>query len=273
MREGIRTQAIALPLTAVVCAALIFLLRGEVHLINLITAKDISLHFNFAEMMVGFAIYMKTSIDFSIFIGRLMQKNTGLKSRIAIEIGTAVGNGIGTFLVLLLWALFKEVNWLLAIMVGLASLVLFRLAKDGLEEIDIDGRKEGLFTKVLSAFDKALTKVNDIIDPLLSRILPGNGIKVTTVTKFSSLILMSFTVPFILGLDDFAGYVPLHRAPTVYSFAIGVLVGHMVLNIFLFLSPKRTVDIVKNHVISFIGSVVFVILALLGIKEVIHLLV
>jgi hypothetical protein len=79
---------------------------------------------------------------------------------------------------------------------------------------------------------------------------------------------MAFTVPFILGLDDFAGYVPLFNIVNVYGFAIGVFLGHMILNIFLFISPQHTIKIVKNAYISFTGSIVFIGLAVWGLVEV-----
>jgi hypothetical protein len=83
---------------------------------------------------------------------------------------------------------------------------------------------------------------------------------------------VSFTVPFILGLDDFAGYVPLFNVVNVFGFAIGVFLGHMVLNIFLYLSPKRTIQAVKNPIISLVGSIAFVLLAGWGLFEAYKLL-
>jgi len=52
---------------------------------------------------------------------------------------------------------------------------------------------------------------------------------------FLPLCVFSFTVPFILGLDDFAGYVPLFDLINVFGFAIGVFSGHMFLNIMLYI--------------------------------------
>jgi hypothetical protein len=86
------------------------------------------------------------------------------------------------------------------------------------------------------------------------------------------LFLFSFSIPFILGLDDFAGYVPLFNIVNVLGFGIGVFAGHMILNIFLFLSPSRTIALVKNAYISFAGSVAFVLLAVWGLFEVIKIL-
>jgi cadmium resistance protein CadD (predicted permease) len=73
------------------------------------------------DVLVGITIYLKTSIDFAIFIGRLMQKYQGWKNRIMIEIGTALGNITGTLVILVLWDIFREVKFLMAIMIVIAA--------------------------------------------------------------------------------------------------------------------------------------------------------
>ena len=89
---------------------------------------------------------------------------------------------------------------------------------------------------------------------------------------FWGLFSFSFTVPFVLGLDDFAGYVPLFNVVNVFGFAIGVFAGHMVLNALLFISPDRTIKAVKNPLIAFLGSIAFVLLAVWGLVEVYKIL-
>jgi hypothetical protein len=84
---------------------------------------------------------------------------------------------------------------------------------------------------------------------------------------FAQLFVFSFSVPFILGLDDFAGYVPLFNIVNVFGFSIGVFLGHMILNIFLFLSPKKTTEVVGNAYIALIGGLAFILLALWGFYE------
>lgn len=58
----------------------------------------------------------------------------------------------------------------------------------------------------------------------------------------------------------------------IYGFSIGVFLGHMLLSIALFISPKKTVEIVSAPLIMFIGGFAFIIIALWGFYEVIHLL-
>ena len=88
---------------------------------------------------------------------------------------------------------------------------------------------------------------------------------------WKKLLLFSFSVPFILGLDDFAGYVPLFSIIKVFGFAIGVLLAHTLLNIALFLNPEFTIKIVKNQWVSFFGTLAFVGLALWGLLEVVKI--
>lgn len=268
-----RDQVIALVLTVTTCAALIVMLWGEIRLLNLFTTDDLSLKVRWSDVLIGMTIYLKTAIDFAIFIGRLMGKNTGLKGRIGIEIGTALGNALGTMVILLIWTFFKEVTWLLALMVFVASLVLFRLAEDGMEHIDADNPTyPSWFRNFISAFENVLKKLNAITGPFLNKLIPSRSLKVETSKTFKALLIISFTIPFILGLDDFAGYVPLFNVVNVFGFGIGVFVGHMVLNVLLYLSPEKTIAAVKNPIISFIGSIAFSLLAIWGLIEAVKLI-
>lgn len=273
MKKTTRNQLIALPLTVLTCIVLVGFLFVEIVILNRFSSDDISLHVRLGDILIGLTIYLKTSIDFAMFIGRLMEKNPGLKGRIGIEIGTAFGNAAGTFGILLIWTFFKEVDWLLAIMIFIAALVLIRLAQDGLEHIDTDKPSyPAAFRKGVKTFDRGLGFINKGLNPLLSRLLPSRSLKVTKQVGLWSLLTLAFTVPFILGLDDFAGYVPLFDVVNVFGFAIGVFVGHMILNIFLFISPKRTIALVKNPIISLVGSIAFILLAALGLFEAYKLL-
>ncbi len=258
-------QILPLILTFVVCAFLVLILFLEIVLLNksAISRIPISTIVRIGEVGVGITIYLKTSIDFAIFIGRLMSEYVGWKNRIMIEIGTAAGNAAGTLGILVVWDLFREVPFLMAIMISLAALVLIRMAEDGLDHAKVSGWVIG--------FKKVLHTINHITAPLLSRIIPDISFKGKKKVGYKSLFIFAFTIPFILGLDDFAGYIPLFNVINVFGFAIGVFVGHMILNIFLFLSPKKTIQVVENPVISLFGSVAFVGLALWGLYEAIHL--
>lgn len=272
-RNPFARSSVPILLTGVICLVLASLIRGEIIVLNRVTIEDILLKIRLQDVLIGMTIYLKTSVDFAIFIGNLMSEFRGVKNRIAIEIGTAFGNALGTMVVLGIWNLFKDVDWLLALMIVWAALVLFKLAEDGLEHFDENQASfpSGL-RKIVAYYEMALGRINKIFAPLLHKVMPNLSMKPKAKLNIWQLTLFSFTIPFILGLDDFAGYVPLFSTVNVWGFAIGVIVGHMILNIFLFISPKRTVELVKNPSIALLGSLVFVLLAIWGLWEVVKIL-
>ncbi len=267
-----KRQVLPLILTFVVFVVLVGALWLEIFGLNQITTTDILLRIRWVDVLVGLTIYLKTSIDFAIFIGRLMEKNSDWKSRIAIEVGTALGNALGTMAILLVWTFFKEVRWLLAAMVFLAALVLFKLAEDSLEHVTDDGIGFSGVKKAARLLEKVLGKLNALVAPVLKFILPNMKATKEGSLRFWPLFLTSFTIPFILGMDDFAGYVPLFSIVNVFGFGTGVFLGHMVLNLFLYLSPERTIKAVKNSLISFIGSLAFIGLGIWGLIEVVKII-
>lgn len=274
MEESLfKRQILPISMTVVIAAALCLFLWIEIIVLNKFTSGGISLTVRWYDVLIGLTIYLKTSIDFAIYIGHLMSRNHGWKSRVAIEIGTAVGNAAGTIIVLAIWAFFKDVKWLLALMILLAALVLFKLAEESLEHAKSEDKKStGFFQKMVAICDVMLHKFNMLVAPVLKYVVPNLSIKEGNNLKFWPLFVLSFTVPFILGLDDFAGYVPLFNVVNVFGFGIGVIAGHMILNMFLYISPSYTIKLVKNPVISFIGSLAFVGLGIWGIHEVIKLI-
>lgn len=269
-------QIVPLVLTAAVFLAGIALLYGEILVMNFFGGDDktISTQIHWGDVLVGMVIYLKTAIDFAIFIGRLMHEYPGWKNRVMIEIGTALGNIFGTLVIILLWNLFREIDILLGLMVVIASLVLLRMAEEGLEHVkDEEGKYKINFGGLELVLENILRRFNRLVAPVLNKIIPKIEIKQNKQLTFFGLIALSFTVPFILGLDDFAGYVPLFNIVNIFGFAIGVFAGHMILNIALFLSPKTTTRLVKHPVISFVGSLAFIGLAVWGLYEASHIFI
>lgn len=269
-RSPALAQFIPLTLTLVVMATLIALLHASLRLLNMLpTAQSIFLQLRWYDVVIGATIYLKTSIDFAIFMGRMMAANPGWRSRVAIEIGTAVGNAVGTIAIITLWVLLKDISILLALMVFIASLVLLELAHASLEHFET--WQTGILPKRIGFFGMhgILDPIKKVIDPLLLRIMPDLSAKMRGKAGLSWTGLLGFaiTVPFILGLDDFAGYVPLFNVVNVYGFAIGVIGAHTLLNIALFLSPTRTINAVKNEVVSFLGALAFIGLGIYGLVE------
>jgi hypothetical protein len=264
------SQLIPLVLTVVILGILQTILHASLALFNHIPGTiPILLIIRPQDVLVGATIYLKTEIDFVILIGRLMDLYPGWRNRVALEVGSAVGNASGTILIIGLWILLKHVDLLLALMVIIASLVLFELAHSGMEYLtnweSAQGIKKWLYT-VLNAF---LDITGIIINPLLFHIIPDLSVSLRGKEGLSWGKLAGFAtnIPFILGLDDFAGYIPLFNVVNVYGFAAGVIGAHTILNICLFLSPKRTIAAVKNEYVSFIGTLAFIGLGIYGLVE------
>lgn len=261
-RSRALAQFVPIALTGVVLAGFLALLHASIALFNLIPSSEkIYLEIRWTDVLVGATIYLKTSIDFAIFIGRMMAANPGWRNRVAIEIGTAAGNAIGTIVIIGLWVTLKEVDLLLALMVFIASLVLFELAHGSLEHIQNERLRKPMHA--------ILDPIKRLIDPILRKVMPdlGAAMRGKAALPWQGLLVFSASVPFILGLDDFAGYVPLFSIVNVYGFAIGVMVSHTILNIALFLSPKKTIEAVKNEVVSFLGALAFIGLGVYGLVE------
>jgi len=273
LKSSFLTQAIPLVLTAVVCGILVLVIWLEVLILNRFTTTDILIQVRWSDVLIGMTIYLKTSVDFAIFIGNLMSTFPGWKNRIMIEVGTAVGNALGTIIVLALWDMFRDIKPLLALMIVWAAVVLFKLAEEGLEHTHEGSYNlPAWFYTLTDKFETVLHVINSWTAPVIDRIMPNLSMRPTANLTMMGLFAFSFKVPFILGLDDFAGYVPVFDIVNVFGFSIGVLSGHMILNALLFISPQRTITIVKHPVISLLGSVAFVLLALWGFREVAHLL-
>jgi len=264
------SQFVPLTLTVVVLGGLLSILHASVYFLNMLPVREhITIAIRWVDVLVGATIYLKTSIDFAILMGRLMATYPGWRGRVAIEIGTAIGNAAGTIAIIAIWVFFKDIHFLLAIMVFCASLVLFELARGGLEHFS-DWEGAGGIKKIsYLTLHSLLESITKITNPVISRVMPdlGANLQGKMGLTWMGLLLFSVSVPFILGLDDFAGYVPLFNVVNVYGFAIGVIGAHTILNIALFLSPQRTITVVKNEYVSFVGTIAFIGLGIYGIVE------
>jgi hypothetical protein len=196
-----------------------------------------------------------------------MKTNPGWKKRIAIELGTAVGNGFGTFLILIIWTVFKAIPPLMIIMIFIAAVVLLRMAQESFEEF-LKQRESFIKLKMpVSLLQDQLNIVNTIFRPILRFFVPNLNLTKTKKLSFINLVIFSLAIPFVLGLDDFAGYIPLFTLINVFGFSIGILLGHMLLTIGLFAFPKRTVEVVKHPIVLIIGGLAFIGLGLYGFYE------
>ncbi len=231
----------------------------------------IILDFRKREVIFGILIFLKTAIDFAIFIGNLMHTNPGWKKKIAIAIGTSIGNAFGTFLILTIWTLLKEVPLLMIISILLSSIILFKLSE---ESFELFLKQKKSFIKIrmpVNLLQNQLDLVNNLFRPLLKFFVPDLNLTRTKKLSFINLITFSFTIPFILGINDFAGYIPVFGYVNVFGFTLGVMLGHMFLTIGLFLVPKVTVKIVKHPIVLIGGGLAFLAIGLFGFYEVVRI--
>ena len=274
MKKILIEQLVPIILTVFTFLVLSTLLYGLLLFLNsFLLQNQVILDFRKRDVLIGIAVYLKTAIDFAIFIGNLMRTNPGWKKRIAIELGTAIGNAFGTFLVLAVWIFFKQIPILMAIMIFIASIILLRMAQESLQEF-LKQKKSFIKMRMpVYLLQSQLNFINKIFRPILGFFVPD--LKLTRAKKlsFANLIVFSFTIPFVLGLDDFAGYISLFSIINVFGFALGVLLGHMFLNIGLFVYPKKTVQIVTHPFVLIGGGFAFIALGLWGFIETAKLLI
>ena len=273
MKKIFIEQFVPLILTVFTFLVLSTVLYGFLLFLNSFLLQDqVILDFRKRDVLIGIAVYLKTAIDFAIFIGNLMRTNPGWQKRIAIELGTAVGNAFGTFLVLTVWIFFKQIPILMATMVFVASVVLFRMAQESFEEFL--KQKKSFIKMRMPAYllQSQLNLVNKLFRPLIGFFVPNLNLTRAKKLTFANLVVFSFTIPFILGLDDFAGYISLFSIINVFGFALGVLVGHMLLNIGLFTFPKKTVQVVTHPFVLIGGGFAFIGLGLWGFIETVRVL-
>ena len=261
-------QAFPIFLTFLTFLGLSTLLYGLLLILSTInTGSPIILDFRRREVLFGIIIYLKTAVDFAIFTGNLMHTNPGWKKRIAIELGTAIGNGFGTFLILIIWTIFRSIPPLMIIMIFIASVVLLRIAQESFEEF-LKQRQSFIKLKMpVSLLQDQLDIVNRIFRPILKFFVPNLNLTKTKKLSFINLIIFSITIPFVLGLDDFSGYIPLFTLINVFGFTLGILLGHMLLTIGLFAFPKKTVEVVKHPIVLVVGGLAFIGLGVYGFYE------
>ncbi len=238
---------------------------GLIHLLNLspLVTEKLTLNFIWGQFFLGIFIYLKTSIDYALFVGSLMEKNEGIKKRIAMNVGTQLGCFVGVTAILVLWVFFKEIRWLMCILLLVAGNVLIGLGDGSQEHFEsLDPRLK----RPLEIFFK-LTRP---VVKFFTFFMPHGEMKATTMSV-KKLFFISGIIPFVLGADDLAGYMVLLAPINVFSLLVGIYFGDAIIDMALFYDPRLTIKIVKNKWVSFLGALFFIGLGLLSIYHAIHL--
>ncbi len=221
--------------------------------------QQLSTEFIWVQIGLGVFIYLKTAVDYALFVGMLMEKNDGIPKRIAMNVGTQIGCFIGVTGIVILWAFFKEIHWLMAILLVIAAMILFGLG---------DGSQEH-FEEIHPYLRKPLQLFFDFTRPIVkvfTFFMPDSEMK-PTIFGIKKLFLVSMIIPFALGADDLAGYMTLLTPFNIFSLLVGIYFGDAIIDIALFWNRDSTVKIVKNKWISYLGAIFFIGL---GIMSIIH---
>ena len=166
------------------------------------------------NVLLGMLIYLKTAVDYAIFVGLLMDKNEGTAKRIAMNAGTSVGAFIGVTLIVVLWSFFKEIPWLMAGLLVLAGAVLFSLGDTSQEHFQQVPRKLRRPLELFFDFHRPIVNA-------LTFFMPDGDFKPKTM-KVWPLFFFSGFLPFLLGADDLAGYMTLITTTNIFGLLIGI---------------------------------------------------
>ena len=239
-----------------ICGVLTFGLLHILNSLDIVTIK-IPLAFIWTQFFLGIFIYLKTSVDYALFVGGLMEKNPGIPNRIAMNVGTQVGCFLGVTAIVILWVFFKEIHWLMAILLIVAGNILIGLGDGSQEHFET---LPTVFRKPLEVFFKLARP----IVKLFTFFMPHSEMKPISMST-KALFFVSGIIPFALGADDLAGYMVLMAPINIFSLLLGIYFGDAIIDIALFSNPKITVRIVKNKWVSYFGALFFIGLGILSI--------
>lgn len=226
----------SITLTFYVFFILAILLFLVIYLINLINPKNtIVIKIIPIDILFGLFIYLKTSVDFVVFATNFIKKHRGEKAMELFSLGTSLGNGVGIFLVIFIWSLIKNIKPLLIFSVIVASSFLIYIGNKNL--FDFFKRRANLKTNFTN----------------------------NQINTHLNTFLFSLKLPFILGIDDFAGYIPLFNILNITSFSIGVLLGHCILVSLILANEKLLRKIVQLRFFDLIGAILFLSIGIFGI--------
>ncbi len=224
--------------------------------LNLFVSEPLKISIVITQFLLGIFIYLKTSVDYALFVGGLMEKNPGIKNRIAMNVGTQIGCFIGVTAIVVLWTFFREIHWLMAILLIVAGMILIGLGDGSQEHFE---SLPGWVKRPLEVFFN-LTRP---IVSLFTFFMPDSEMSPKAMS-WGRLFFISGIIPFALGADDLAGYMVLLTATNVFSLLLGIYFGDAIIDIALFAKPEWTVAVVKNRWVSYLGAVFFVFLAVMS---------
>lgn len=251
-----------------ICFVMFFLFIGcsifFIHdLINPFSAEPILFQFHLTDFLVGFFLYFVTAIDYALIVGRMQVNNPSISARVIMNIFTCLGCFFGVSLVLFLWGFAKEIDWLIIALLIFAGSVMVKLSFEGLDYFRND---EHIWTPLRLLVVNSVTFLHTFTQGLTFWI-PELGRPSVARTSLRELAKWSFVLPFIIGLDDFVGYMGAMTIYNVFSLLFGIYLADVLIDIMIFASPKTTKKLVENPVFSFFASLAFIYLMYKSFSE------
>ncbi len=259
-----------IPLLIAFLSTIVFLLIlvANTHLLNtLFPHEPIQFIFHPWDLALGLYLYLKTSVDFAVFIAAMMVANPGWKKRVAVEWGTSFGNFAGTIAIIWVWTIFRSIGPVFeGIIVIIASFVLLELAAGSLSRLkSAQWDTQHGFKKAFFSLSQLALKIRRLTAPFLGWMPDVEGAMAgRKVATLGALLLFAVSVPFILGSDDFAGYISVFSVVNVLSFATGVILGHGLLLAAMFAIPSAVETIMDNPWFSALAVTTFLAIFTLG---------
>lgn len=252
----------------VVCATLFFLFIGLSlifiqRFINPFSSEKILIELHLFDVLVGFFLYFVTAVDYALIIGRMQNVNKGLKARFTMNVFTCVGCFVGVTLVLFLWGFAKEVDWLIVALLIFAGSVMVKLAFEGLEYFQ---HSPSIWKPLRTVTSTVVIWFHHLTQGLTFWI-PELGSPAVKTMSLGQLATWSFLLPFIIGLDDFVGYMGAMTIYNVFSLLVGIYAADIVIDILIFVSPTFTKKMVESAVLSLIATYAFLYLMYKSFSE------
>ena len=237
-------------------------------LINPAISEKIIIHFLPVDIAIGFFLYFVTAIDYALIVGRMQVVNNGLKARFTMNVFTCLGCFVGVSFVLFLWGLAKEIDWLIIILLIFAGSVMVKLAYESLGYFR-DAKSIPSTIRTLSV--KLIGFLHSLTQPLTFWIPELASPKIAKMST-KKLASWAFLLPFIIGLDDFVGYMGAMTIYNVFSLLLGIYLADIVIDVLIFTSPKLTKKVVEGAILSLLASWAFLYLMYKSYSESINVI-
>lgn len=257
-------QLLPLSISFGLFGAFVVLTYFLLHCLNTLGFIHLSTSIVGAQVVLGVIIYLKTAVDYALFVGSLMENNSGTPKRIAMNAGTSIGCFLGVTAIAVLWSFFQEVHWLMVVLLVIASMILFKLGDNSQQH----------FASLPASLRQPLQWFFALTRPVVEKItffMPESELSTGTASTVR-LFILSMIIPFALGADDLAGYMVLLTTYNIFSLLIGIYLGDALIDAALFANQEVTVRLVKNRWVSYFGAVFFIGLGLMSIIHAIHYL-